>query len=63
MTLEIPDHGPFAMLAKRLALTPAELLRRSVALYDLLTEVEEQGGKVKVEHDDGEIETLKVLRG
>jgi hypothetical protein len=38
-----------------------EVIRRALALYDLVTEHQSEGGKLVFRHPDGEEESLRVL--
>ncbi len=39
----------------------AEVTRNAIALYDLVVEHQEQGGKLIFKHSDGQEETLEVV--
>lgn len=38
-----------------------EVIRRAVALYDLVIEHQQEGGRLIFEHSDGQTEALRVL--
>lgn len=55
-------HDELAEIERRTgAPSKTEVVRRALAIYDLITGHQAEGGKLQFKHADGEVETLRVV--